>query len=841
MNDLKFALRQLVKNPGFTSVAVITLALGIGATTAIFSLINAIMLRPVMSPHPEQLVGVYQHDRDNPDEFHLFSYPDFVDLRASSDSAFSDLFAFCPGSVAMKGDLTKVVPASLVSANYFSALGVAPVLGRVFLPDEETSGTPVAVLGHPYWEKLGADPAIVGTKIKLARGEVTVVGVMPAGFTGSQVLAPALYLPLGTPEDLISAAVQPAPRSFSNRADRRFALMGRLKPGLDLATVSGALSVMSHHFAIADPAEPKPRTLLCTTPSRFNFSTNPARKNDGLGMMAGFAFGLSALVLVIACLNLANMMLARGSSRRKEIAVRLALGARRRRILGQLLTEGMLLALLGGVAGLLVSMGATKLLTLLIYSGPGMPADFPVFDFTPDGRVLAMLLFLSVTATLVFALGPAWKLAGLEINADLKQHPGEDARPSHFGRFGVRDLLTVGQMAFTLALLVAAALFSRSAINASRADPGFEFGSNFYVALDPALAGYTDARAWSLNRAATEQLSALPGVESVSSALYVPFGNSNGGCSVQLGGAPRPSDNAATLADGRELHPIYNVVGAEYFRTLGIPVLRGREFERREDEPANTRPVAILSQNLADQLWPGADAVGRTIQFPARGNDTSPTLLTVVGVVPAIQWRLFEEDPPPTVYVPLGQDFHPDFKIHVRVAPGADAARLMATVREDLHRLDPGAPLTEIKTLAAMHRDGPNVRVAQLGSMLFGAFGVLAMLLSSVGIYGLKAYAVARRTREIGIRMALGANGRDVVAMILRESAWLTGFGIGFGLLLAVAMGKLTARFLYHVPSLDPFTFTLIPPLLLCVALVACWLPARRATRVNPMLALRAE
>ena len=841
MNDLKFALRQLLKNPGFTGVAVLTLALGIGATTAIFSIINAIMLRPVMSRHPEQLVGVYQHDRDNPDAFHLFSYPDFVDLRVSSESAFSDLFAFCPGSVAMKGDLTKVVSASLVSANYFSALGVAPALGRVFLPDEETSGTPVAVLDHSFWEKLGADPAIIGTKLKLARGEVTVVGVMPAGFTGAQVLAPALYLPLGTPEDLISAAVQPAPRSFSNRADHRFALMGRLKPGLDLANVSGALSVMSHQFAIADPAEPKARTLLCTAPSRFNFSTTPARKNDGLGIMAGFAFGLSALVLVIACLNLANMMLARGSARRREIAVRLALGARRRRIVGQLLAEGLLLALLGGVAGLLVSMGATKLLATLIYSGPGMPPDFPIFNFTPDGRVLFMLLFLSGSATLVFALGPAWKLARLEINADLKQHPGEDARPSRFGRFGVRDLLAVGQMAITLALLVAAALFSRSAINVSQADPGFEFGSNFYVTFNPGLVGYTDAQAWQLNRAATERLSALPGVESVSSALYIPFGNANGGCTIQLGGAPAPSDNAATLADGRELNPIYNVVGVDYFRTLGIPVLRGREFERREEEATNNPPVAILSRNLADKLWPGQNAVGRMIQFPARGKGASPTVLTVVGIVPAIQWRLFEEDRPPTVYVPIGQDFHPDFKIHVRVARGADPIRLMATVREDLRRLDPGVPLTEVKTLEAMHRDGPNVRVARLGSMLFGAFGVLAMLLSSLGIYGLKAYAVARRTREIGIRMALGANARDVVAMILRESAWLTGLGTGFGLLLAVALGKVTARFLYHVPSLDPVTFTLIPPMLLCVALLACWFPARRATRVNPVLALRAE
>ena len=841
MNDLRFAFRQLLKNPGFTAVAVLTLALGIGANTTIFSFLNSILVKPLRVSHPEQLAGIYQHDRDNPDAFHFFSYPDFADLRAGGNSAFTEVFAFGRASVAVQDELTKEVLASLVSANYFSALGVSPTLGRGFLPDEETSGTPVAVLSHSFWMTLGADPAIIGTSLKLARGSVTVIGVMPREFTGAQILAPALFLPLGTPESLTVGAGLAAPRPLSNRGDRRFMLMGRLKPGLNLANVAGALSVMSQQFAIADPAEPKARTLICTAPARFNFSDGPDRNKRGLAQIAGFAFGLSALVLLIACLNLANMMLARGTARRKEIAVRLALGAGCWRILSQLLTEGLLLALLGGAAGLMVSMGATKLLATFIYSGSGMPADFPIFDFAPDGRVLVTLLTLSSVATLFFALGPAWKLARLEFNSDLKQHSGEDIRRSGFGRFGVRDLLAVGQMAFTLALLVAAALFCRSAINAYSANPGFKFGSNFYIALAPSLTGYTDSRAWSLNRAATERLSVLPGVESVSSALYIPFGNSWGGCAVQLGGVPSPSDGAATLADGRELHATYNVVGANYFRTLGIPMQQGREFDRREEEVTDTQPVAIISHNLANQLWPGTDPIGRTIQFPSYDRKASPKVLTIVGVVPAIQWRLFKEEHPAAVYVPLGQAFHADFKLHVRLAPGVDPAQLMTTARDELRRLDAGIPLTEIKTLAAMHRDGPNVRVIRLGSMLFGAFGGLAMLLSSLGIYGLKSYAVARRTRELGIRMALGANARNVVGLILRESAWLAGLGLGFGLLLAVAVGKLAGRYLYQVPSLDPLTFIVIPPVLLGVAVFACWLPARRASRVDPMVALRSE
>ena len=838
MNDLKFAFRQLLKNPGFTAVAVLTLALGIGANVTIFSIINSILMKPLRATRPEELVGVYQHDRENPQSFRLFSYPDFVDLRSSPDSAFTELFAFARASVAIRDELTKEIAANRVSANFFTALGVAPMLGRGFIPEEETSGAAVAVLSHDFWLKLGADPGIIGTRLKLTRGEVTVIGVMPRGFTGAQLLAPTMFLPLGAPESLTSGAGHAADRPLSNRGDHRLMLMGRLKPGLTPASARGGLAVMSQRLPIADPTDPKARLLIGTPPARFNFSDAPSQDNRGLSQISVFAFGLSALVLIIACLNLANMMLARGTARRKEVAVRLALGAGRRRILAQLLTEGLLMALLGGVAGLLVSMGATQILSTLIYSGAGMPADFPIFDFAPDWRALVALLAFSGFATLFFALGPAWKLVRVEFNSDLKQHSGDDAQA---GRFGTRDALAVGQMAFTLALLVAAALFCRSAINAYDANPGFELGSNFYVALDPKLTGETDSRAWALNQAATERLAALPGVESVSSALYIPFGGSWGGCEVQLGGAPPPPNGASTFASGRKVSAAYNVVGANYFRTLGISLLRGREFERREEQTNSAQSVAIISQSLAEQFWPGADPLGRAIQFPSDDVKTTPKQLTVVGVVPTVQRRLLKEEPPAAVYVPLGQEFHADFKLHVRVAPGIDSSSLMATTRAELHRLDAEIPLTEIKTLQSMHRDSPDVRVMRLGAALFGAFGGLALLLSSVGIYGLKSYAVARRTREIGIRMALGANPRSVVGLFLREGIRLAGMGLGLGVLLALAVGKLAANFLYHLPSTDPVTFGIVLPVLFIVALFACWLPARRASRVDPMVALRSE
>ncbi len=555
--------------------------------------------------------------------------------------------------------------------------------------------------------------------------------------------------------------------------------------------------------------------------------------------VAALAFALSTLVMVIACLNLANMMLARGASRRKEIAMRLALGAGRRRILGQLLTEGLLLALSGGLAGLLTSMWATKLLAAFISSA--MPPDFPKLDFAPDGRVLFTLVIFSVVSTLIFALGPAWKLTRLEVHADLKRHAGEDAWKSRRDRFGTRDWLAVAQVAAALALLVAAGLFTRSAMKVARANPGFEFGSNFYLAIEPGVTGYPATRARELITSATARLSALPGVVSVSPAMNIPFGDSDQSCAVQLGGAPRSTEGAVTWADGKELQAYYNVIGADYFKTLGLPLQRGREFERREVEATNSPPVAIISQNFADQMWPGQEPLGRSIQFPHEGPGRSPTVMTVVGVVPAIDWNVFEKQRPADIYVPLSQDFQANLKLHVRVAAGVDPMKLMTAAREELRRMDPMIPLTEVKTLAALHRDGFNVALARLGSLLFGAFGILALCLSCLGIYGLKAYAVARRTREIGIRLAVGANRRDVVLMILRETAWLAGLGLGLGLLLALGAGKLAAGFLYQIPSLDPLTFTVIPLLLFAMALVACLIPAWRAARVDPIQALRCQ
>jgi predicted permease len=371
-------------------------------------------------------------------------------------------------------------------------------------------------------------------------------------------------------------------------------------------------------------------------------------------------------------------------------------------------------------------------------------------------------------------------------------------------------------------------------------DPGFNFGNNFVARIDTGLVSYPEVRARQIFNEAEERVATLPGVESVSSAMFTPFGGSSWNRQIQIGGAPAINESARSFKDGKPVHALYNVVSADYFKTLGAPLLRGREFTRNESAAAPAFPVAIISEDIAEQLWPGADAVGRTIQFPAEGNNP-PKILQVVGVAPHILWDLFDKHADGMLVTPRGQDFQSAMYLHVRVLPNADPASIMGLVRRALHEIDPEIPLVEIKPMKMLHTDSMSVRITKIGAMLFGAFGAVAILLSFLGVYGLKAYSVARRTREIGIRMALGATARDVIRMIIGEGARITIIGLAIGLIFAIGVGKIVGGFLYGVTGNDPVTFTLIPIALAAVALIACWLPARRATRINPMTALRSE
>ena len=521
MNDFKFAFRQLLKNPGFTAVAVLTLAFSIGANTVIFGLINTVLFKPVMAKHAEQLVALYQQDRTGatPGQWRHFSYLDFVDLRANH-YVFADMAAVDQALVGFRDcGLNEMVPACVVSANYFSMLGVPPILGRGFLPDEETSPAPAAVLTQAFWERLGSDPAIIGRTLKLSRGFVTVVGIMPHGFTGDRLAAPSMFLSPGAEEMLNSQPNQTRPHILSDRTQRQFTIVARLKQGLSLRTATGPLSVLNGIFPKADPSEVQTRTLVCTASDRFDYHAMPEHLERQAVPVAALAQGLTLLVLFIACLNLANMILARGAARRKEIAIRLSLGAGRSRILKQLLKEGLLLACLGGGTGVLVSAWGAKSLGTIVAHRTGV--ELPAIHSIVDWRLLAALSAFSLIATLFVALGPALRLSRPDFNGDLKRTPGADFVGKDFLR--IKQLVAIGQMALVMTMLIAAALFARSAINALGANPGFDFGSNFFIRIDERPTGDTPAQALEVMREVTEQITELPGVASASPAWMIPL------------------------------------------------------------------------------------------------------------------------------------------------------------------------------------------------------------------------------------------------------------------------------------------------------------------------------
>jgi predicted permease len=839
MNDFRFAFRQLLKNPGFAAVAVFTLALGIGANTTIFTLLNAFLLKPVGGRNPERLVGVYSEETTRPGAYRNFSYPNFTDLRASDD-VFEDIYAFTPGEVGVtEGDTTRRVFSLNVSANYFSVFGTPVALGRDFLLEEETSSSPVVIVSHNWWQRHGAPSDIVGRSLTVNGRPYTIIGVAARGFTGMVPMFPSdLYFPL--------RFGQGDAERMANRARHDYLLVGRLKPDLTLAEANSRLEVVSARLAQAFPAENIDQRLLVARLPRMGINSAPSDDRGMLNSLSALLLGMSCAVLLIACLNLANVLLARGAARRKEIAVRLALGATRGAILRQLLVEGWLLALLGGACGLLVAMwtagGLVSSLNLI------SPSPLTL-ETRPDWRVLSATFGFCVLATMFFALGPAWKLARGDVNSDLKEHAGEDRRRSRLGLFAGRHLLVIGQVALSLALLVAAGLFTRGAIKAVNVDPGFSFDRGFYLELDAGLLGYPESRVRQLYGEILERVRGLTGVEGASLAAVVPLGDRSYGRGVQRAGSPQPPpQHAATPAEGQVFPANYNVISQDYFHTLGVPLWRGREFEGRESSVTNLPRVAIINVTLADKLWPGEDALGKYLQFAGQSDPSDDTRqadhsVEVVGIVNLSRAELNQRAPSPMIFVPYAQAQNEGsgMNLHVRALPTVDASALLRIVRDEVRRMDPALPVLAAKTLRTHVATSTMVWVIRAGAWLFTALGTVAVLLAVVGVYGVKAYTVALRTREIGIRMALGATRENVLGLILREGAKLTLVGVCLGLLFATFAAKAMSSFLFEVQPYDPLIFVGAPVLLLVPALLACWLPARRAARVDPMVALRRE
>jgi macrolide transport system ATP-binding/permease protein len=802
LHDLRFGLRMLLKNPGFTLIAVCTLALGIGANTAIFTLLDKVLIRPLPVEQPQQLVIFVEDGNGAPA---IFSYPLYAELRERND-VLSGVAAYDQKPFSLSdGSVTERVIGQIVSGNYFAVLGVRPAVGRFFLPDEDrTPNThPVIIISHGLWRRrFGADPAVIGKTVSLNNYRYTVVGVAPAEFTGTtRGTVNDVYVP-------IMMQAQTGPRRhgvLENRYAGWLHLIGRLKPQVSREQAQTALArpveEASKTFASKGDAIGDPTKVFLLDGSRGHTD----RVKD-LSLPLKLLIGVVGFVLLIACANVANLLLARASARRKEIAVRLAIGASRWRIVRQLLTESIILATLGGGAGLLLAYWFSGLLLGFQQQTNAVPR---AFDGSLDARALTFTLGLSLVTGLVFGLAPALQAAKSDHVAALKEEtPGLLRRAR---RLSLRNLLVIVQVALSLVVLVGAGLCLKSLRALQAIDPGFEPAQVVTATFDLSQNGYDEARGRQFVAQLPAQVATLPGVEAVSFSNVVAFSDI-----VWVNPA---------IIEGAKPQPAYhNAVSPTHFRTLGIPLVRGREFTAQDT--ADAPRVFIVNETAASRYWPGREAVGQRLN----GGE-------VIGVVRDSKERGLTADPRPTIYKPLLQNYFPELVLHVRTATPSQT--LFAAVRRAVQALDPTLPVYNLKTLAEQ-KDG-SLYTERLAAALLTLFGLLALSLAAIGIYGVLSYTVTERTRELGIRLALGARPRDVLKLVVGQGLLLVLIGLVIGVGAAFALTRLLAKLLYGVSATDPLTFVVIPLLLAGVALVACLVPARRATRVDPLVALRYE
>jgi predicted permease len=860
--DWRFAFRQLWKTPGFTLAAVLVLALGIGVNTSVFSLLNAMLFAPPSYAQPGEIAQIFQQDKKNPKTFRAFSYPTYRDVR-DRNTVFRDVLAHNLAMVGIgeKSDARRAF-AAMVSSNYFSVLGVMPAQGRAFLPEEETPGKPteVAIVSHNYAVKHQGNGSILGSSMTINGRPYTIVGVMPPNFSGTMTLfAPEVWLPLSVYDRVANNFAGEGKESLGDRTGHQLLLIGRLKEGMSLKSADPGLKTLGSNLEAAFPVEQKDQTFMATSLSRFSTSNSPS-DDSSVQAIGPLLICTALIVLLVASLNLANMLLARGTARRKEIAIRLALGGTRGRIVRQLLTEGLVLALLGGGAGLLLANWSSSILMSSI--SRLVPLDL-VWSTGLNATVLAATFGFCLFATLCFALGPALKVSKASVVGDLKENAGEDFVRRRW-RFLPRHPLVVIQIALSLALLTAAALFLRAAREAASVETGLKAERDYLVEVDATLGGRSAAQARDIYNRTEARLAALPGVESASISSTIPFGMISLSRSMQRAGMHVAADaKPSTAAEGLAFSATWNSVGSDYFPTVGLPVVRGRVFTAAETTQPGGPAVAIIDSVLAKKLWPDGDALGQRIQYASSaapkakggegggvgvqelgGGDIQPEQpIEVVGIVPATASALFDKEQPGAVYLPFARGFQSNVFFYVKMSsiPRGSEAGTADLLRRTVREVDSTIPVLTLKTFPQHLDTNMQLWIVRAAATMFSIFGGVALGLAVVGIYGVKAYSVARRTREIGIRMALGARPGAVQWMILREGAVMLAAGLVIGLLLAFGTGKAISGMLYHVGSLDLVAFTTAPLFIAAATLIATWLPARRATRITPMSALRTE
>jgi len=829
--DLHFAGRTLRKSPGFTAIAVLTLALGIGANTAIFSLMNALMLRTLPVKNPTQLVlfgagkwGGIMDELPNR-SWQLFSFPFYRQLQREN-SVFSDVTAISSMSSGPHGTIgdaaeTEGIYAQLVSGTYFSTLGVSPILGRMFGDEDDRipGGSPVAVASYSWWKRrFGGHPSIVGQKMTIGSTVYTIIGVTPQGFSGTTVgESPDVWIPLSMEEVL--------PPGWKGLNDKRFQslyIIARRRPEVSVEQAQIYLNVLFKEAA-REMAGPQPtkkqldgiqHAFIELTPAASGLSRLRVQFSRPLGALMA-AVGL---VLLIACTNIANLLLARATNRQREIAVRMSMGAGRWRVIRQLLTESLILAMLGAVLGVALASWASKLLLVMVSAS----AETLPLDVGLDSRVLVFALLVSLATPLLFGMAPAWLAAQVDLNSSLKQQ----GRSTAAANSPLARALVVAQVAFSLVLLVGAGLFLRTLVNLTNVDPGFDKNNVLVFGIEPASVGYQeDSRLTRLYEEIESRVSAIPGVRAASFCFFT----FNQGAWSEDAWTPEESPEAKN-----DQEVIYNKVGKGFFSTIGLTLLAGRKFEQQDTE--NSPKVAIINETMARRFFPNESPLGR--RFRMDGPDAKPENdKMVIGVVRDAKYTGLKERRWPAAYLAYSQE--PAYLWDFAVRFSGDAQFTVSAVRQAIHEVDPRLPVTDAGTLG--EQVDRSVVDQRLTAQLSGFFSLVALFLACMGIYGLMSYAVVHRTNEIGIRAAFGAQPGQILRLILRQGFVLAAFGVAVGIGLAFLVTRFLGSLLFGVQPLDPATFVGVALLLALTALAACYIPARRATRVDPLAALRYE
>jgi putative ABC transport system permease protein len=812
--DIRYAFRMLAKSPALTAIVVLTLALGIGANTAIFGIVNGLLLRPLPVQSPEQIMTLGGKMEGDTIGVYTLSYPQLVDLRKQTD-VFSDLFAsqINVGGLTYGGKAGEVLY-FFVTGNYFSGLGLQPAAGRLFLSSEGEAGgkDPYIVLGYSYWQKrFGGDPGIVGKQALIDGQAITIIGVAPKGFQGTQfALEPDGYVPLNNmPAENLAA--------LSDRVARDLIVMGRLKPGVSLRQAQSSVNVVAQRLAESYPGTDKGMSIR-VIPERFArpqpFATNI------VPFVAVIFLALAAMVLLLACMNVANILLVRATMRRREMAIRAAVGASGGRLIRQLLTESLLLALLGGSCGLFLGQWASSGVTALLPE-----SKLPVrLDFSFDWRVFAYAMAAALFTGTLMGLWPAWQARRADLNSVLHGSGRGDA--SGVGRHGLRSALVVAQVGGSLVLLIVAGLFVRTLLRLQHVYLGFDPDHVLNVTLNPQEVGYDEARTKQFYRDLEAKARALPGVQNASLAFSVPLGPVNTGSFVYVEGR--------TLAAGQQAPVVmYNNVDAAYFDTMRVPLLRGRAFRENDDEHAPL--VAIVNQSMAQKFWPNQDAIGKRFSLKSANGP----FIEIVGLATDGTYVFVGWPHEPYFFVPLAQNYNAYRSLQLRTSQPPEA--LIAQVQNDVRALDPTMPISDVRTMRDSLQGGNGFFIFRVGAILAAALGILGLTLAMVGVYGVVSFTASQRTQEIGIRMALGADRLDILRLVLRQGLVLVIGGVVSGVLLAWGLTRSMATVLVGVSPTDALTFVTATLLLAAVGLWACYAPARRAMRVDPMVALRCE